>query len=102
MPKKKDNINISNFKNNIVKAYIIGKNFLFFKKKLHKHVDYKISGTLERAIQDIIKDFKKNLSHKTVLLSPASASYDQFLNFEHRGNKFKSLVKKNEKLFFKK
>ena len=102
LPKKKDNINISNFKNNIVKAYIIGKNFLFFKKKLHKHVDYKISGTLERAIQDIIKDFKKNLSHKTVLLSPASASYDQFLNFEHRGNKFKSLVKKNEKLFFKK
>ena len=29
LPKKKDNINISNFKNNIVKAYIIGKNFIF-------------------------------------------------------------------------
>ena len=49
-----------------------------------------------------LNDFKKNLSHKTVLLSPASASYDQFLNFEDRGNKFKSLVRKNEKLFFKK
>jgi len=32
------------------------------------------------------------LSNQTVLLSPASASYDQFLNFEARGNLFKELV----------
>ena len=28
----------------------------------------------------------------TILLCPASASYDQFRNFEERGNKFKKLV----------
>ena len=36
----------------------------------------------------------------TVLLSPASASYDQFKNFEDRGNKFKKLVKSYARKYF--
>ena len=39
-------------------------------------------------MRDIRTQNKKNNS---ILLSPASASYDQFLNFEERGNKFKKL-----------
>ena len=38
------------------------------------------------------EDDKSN-KNKTVLFSPASASYDQFKNFKDRGNKFKNLVK---------
>jgi UDP-N-acetylmuramoylalanine--D-glutamate ligase len=29
----------------------------------------------------------------TVILSPAAASFDQFVNFEARGNRFRELVK---------
>jgi UDP-N-acetylmuramoylalanine--D-glutamate ligase len=30
------------------------------------------------------------------LLSPAAASYDEFLNFEMRGNRFKELVRNSK------
>ena len=47
--------------------------------------------------------FKKSLKEKNkinIFLSPACSSFDQFANFEDRGNKFKILVNniiKNEK-----
>ena len=48
---------------------------------------------MKNAVISIFKDIKnikdKNLN---ILLSPASASYDQYKNFEERGNKFKKLV----------
>ena len=42
-----------------------------------------------RALKDIKLFIKKN---NTILLSPASASFDQFLNFEKRGEKFKNYL----------
>ena len=53
---------------------------------------------MKEAIKSIYKDIKllKN-SKKTILLSPAAASYDQYSNFENRCNYFKSLVKKKFK-----
>ena len=45
--------------------------------------------------------FDKALSHSrkgdTILFSPACASFDQYLNFEERGNHFISLVEKHRK-----
>lgn len=46
-------------------------------------------GTLERAVAQAAEISTRG---DTVLLSPACASYDQFKNFEHRGDVFKSLV----------
>ena len=47
------------------------------------------------AINNIYNDLKSSdSSKKTILLSPSAASFDQFNNFENRGNYFKSLIKK--------
>lgn len=39
------------------------------------------------------KAIKSTSKGRSCLLSPAAASYDQFMNFEHRGNRFKTLVR---------
>ena len=65
-----------------------------FRKFLLEKVDFELSKTLKKAVISIFLDMQKiNNKNITVLLSPASASYDQFLNFEQRGNKFKQIVK---------
>ena len=53
---------------------------------------------MRNAVNSIYKDLKpkKNLK-KTILLSPAAASFDQFSNFESRGNYFKNLIIKKFK-----
>ncbi len=50
--------------------------------------------TLENAIEQIFIEIKKIESKITIILSPACSSFDQFINFEDRGEKFNLLVKK--------
>jgi len=48
---------------------------------------------MQNAVNNIYKDFKSSKSFKkTILLSPAAASFDQFINFENRGDHFKNLI----------
>ena len=55
-----------------------------------------ISHNIKKALKNIYYDLKNaNKDEKsTILLSPAAASFDQFQNFEERGNQFKFLLRK--------
>ena len=95
LPKKNDRFHLKDVSKNVVKAYVIGKKTNFFVKNIKNHIPYKKSYNIKTAISDILKDVRKIKDTKfTVLLSPAAASYDQFKNFEDRGNYFKKIVKR--------
>jgi UDP-N-acetylmuramoylalanine--D-glutamate ligase len=53
-------------------------------------VALEVVGTLEKAVEDAASRAEPG---DAVLLSPACASFDQFRNFEHRGEVFESLVR---------
>ena len=94
LPKKKDKIILSGIKKNIIKSYLIGKNTKFFKKQIKNKINFSTTNNLKKALIEIFKDMQlSNAKPKTILLSPAAASYDQFMNFEKRGDEFKKLCK---------
>ena len=94
VPKKNDKIILSGIKKNIIKCYLVGENTNFFKKQIKNKINFSIKKTLKKALIQILKDIKlSNIQDNTILLSPAAASYDQFMNFEKRGDEFKRLSK---------
>ena len=98
LPKHQDYFYLKNVRKKIVKAYIIGKNISFFRKQIGKSIPFTVSNTMRYAVKNIYKDLKSNQNlKKTILLSPAAASFDQFSNFENRGNYFKNLIIKKFK-----
>jgi UDP-N-acetylmuramoylalanine--D-glutamate ligase len=77
----------------IAKAYLIGASSDDFAATLQGKVEFERSGTLEVAVAAAARDAARSSSAEpVVLLSPACASYDQFPNFEVRGEAFRSIV----------
>ena len=92
--KDKDQIDLKNVKKNIIKSYIIGKNISYFKRQLKNKINFSITKNLKHSVIRIFKDIKLlKKDSNTILLSPSAASFDQFKNFENRGNEFKRLCK---------
>jgi UDP-N-acetylmuramoylalanine--D-glutamate ligase len=76
----------------IVKSYLIGEAAPAFAATLGDGVRYEISGTLDQAVAHAAADAESDPIASAVMLSPACASFDQFKNFEVRGDAFVQLV----------
>ncbi|MCM2471995.1 UDP-N-acetylmuramoyl-L-alanine--D-glutamate ligase [Rhizobium sp. CG5] len=76
----------------IAKAYLIGEAASGFAATLGNAVPFEISGTLDKALAHAAADATADGADVAVMLSPACASFDQYRNFEVRGDAFVSQV----------
>ncbi|MCB1385051.1 MAG: UDP-N-acetylmuramoyl-L-alanine--D-glutamate ligase [Nitratireductor sp.] len=78
----------------IAKAYLVGEAAPQFSATLGGDVEYEISGTIAHAVARAAADAQaSDIAAPVVLLSPACASFDQFANFEVRGEAFRDAAK---------
>jgi UDP-N-acetylmuramoylalanine--D-glutamate ligase len=93
-PKSGGISSLSNFFPRICKAYLIGEAAEEFAHQLEGAVPYAMAGTLDRAVDLAARSAADSREPEpVVLLSPACASFDQYPNFEIRGDHFRELVR---------
>ena len=94
--KKGDKLLLSKKNCNNIKAYIFGKNEMFFINRIKKLMEYETFLDLKSLVKKLSSEIKfdKSTTHKTILFSPSAASFDNFKNFEERGEYFNQLIKK--------
>ena len=79
----------------VKKVYLIGQSAKAFFAAWNSAVDCEICGTMERAVEKVRREAEKG---ETVLLSPGTASFDQFKSYGERGDVFARLVKEKDNL----
>jgi UDP-N-acetylmuramoylalanine--D-glutamate ligase len=93
-PKTGGIVSLEKFFPRIRKSYLIGEAAEEFARTLEGKVAYEMDGTLDRAVEAAARDAAASgLKEPVVLLSPACASFDQYRNFEVRGDRFRDLVR---------
>ena len=85
---------ISTLTKRVKKVYLIGQCAEVFAAAWKTSVDCDVCGTMERAVASAKRDAERG---DVVLLSPGTASFDQFKSFGERGEVFAGLVKKGKK-----
>jgi len=89
LPKGDDLDACEPYLNHVRAAYTIGEAGPMFARLLADKVPVSECGKLDRAVSAAAEEAK---SGETVLLSPACASFDQFKDYESRGEAFRALV----------
>jgi UDP-N-acetylmuramoylalanine--D-glutamate ligase len=74
-------------------AYLIGEAAAGFERALAPAVACTRSGSLAAAVAQATAAARREQGGAVVLLAPACASFDQFSDFEARGDAFKALVR---------
>ena len=87
--KEEDISRLNNVLTNVKKAYVIGTNTAKFSSQIS--CEFEICNTMDIAVK---KAFNDASDGETVLLAPATASFDQYSSFEERGRDFESEIKK--------
>ncbi|HSV02709.1 MAG TPA: UDP-N-acetylmuramoyl-L-alanine--D-glutamate ligase [Phenylobacterium sp.] len=78
----------------VEKAYLVGEAAPAFAQVLKGKAPAVVSGTIEQATAQAYADAAASGQDAIVLLSPACASFDQFADFEERGEAFRAAVQR--------
>jgi UDP-N-acetylmuramoylalanine--D-glutamate ligase len=76
----------------VVRAYLVGEAQAIFTQTLKGKAEVRECGTIEAATAAAFADAAATNQDAIVLLSPACASFDQFADFEERGEAFRAAV----------
>ena len=79
---------------NVLKCFIVGESTEIIFNQVSNYFDSCKCFTINKAVNKIFLDLLKFKSKITILLAPACSSFDQFKDFEERGNYFKKIIMK--------
>ena len=93
LSKKDDNFyHFNKYKSKINQIYIYGKSRSLIKKQLGMPKISQVFISLDNAVKNLWKDSSSFNGKATIIFAPGCASFDQFENFEKRGDYFNKLI----------